>query len=382
MMKKHIWAVAYTAALLAFTVYIALDTFVITRSYDKNGGEMNTAMFNSLPNNSSESETASSDTSDNSDTSDTPDVSESSAVSDNSSSADSANSRPNKKPGGHENTSSSVSSSAAETSVPISEPEQTAPPEPTPEYSIEAIEKNEYEADYHDENIDIAMMKYRMCDTTIYCAEVTLSSAQYFKTAFAEDTYGRNIKAKTSEIAAAHNAILAINGDYYGARESGCVIRNGIAYRDNTGSSDVLCVYADGRMEIAAPYSISADDLVARGVWQAFSFGPCLVNDGNVNVTVNEEVSIAKADNQRTAVGIIDELHYLLVVTDGRTTESKGLTLYETANFMKAMGAKTAYNLDGGGSSTIVYNGVLLNNPTASGDVIAERRVSDIVYIG
>ena len=47
---------------------------------------------------------------------------------------------------------------------------------------------------------------------------------------------------------------------------------------------------------------------------------------------------------------------------------------------MQSLGVKTAYNLDGGGSSTMVFNGQLVNKPTTTGR-ISERGVSDIVYI-
>ncbi len=49
---------------------------------------------------------------------------------------------------------------------------------------------------------------------------------------------------------------------------------------------------------------------------------------------------------------------------------------------MKTLGVKTAYNLDGGGSSTMYFNGQIVNNPTSWGGSISERGVSDIVYIG
>ena len=88
------------------------------------------------------------------------------------------------------------------------------------------------------------------------------------------------------------------------------------------------------------------------------------------------------ASNPRTAIGMIEPLHYVFVVCDGRTGESEGLSLYELAQFMRALGVDTAYNLDGGGSSTMVFQGELINNPTTSGSSIKERSVSDIVYIG
>lgn len=56
-----------------------------------------------------------------------------------------------------------------------------------------------------------------------------------------------------------------------------------------------------------------------------------------------------------TAIGVIGDLHYLFVVADGRTSESEGLSLYELAQIMQKYGCITAYNLDGGGSSTLYF---------------------------
>ena len=104
--------------------------------------------------------------------------------------------------------------------------------------------------------------------------------------------------------------------------------------------------------------------------------------DGAIAGSEGEEVGKAKASNPRTAIGIIDDLHYVFVVSDGRTEESEGLSLVQLAEFLSDLGAVTAYNLDGGGSSTMVFNGEVINNPTTNGSRIQERSVSDIVYIG
>ena len=239
------------------------------------------------------------------------------------------------------------------------------------------------ETSYSDENINITLTEYSAYDTAIYAADVTVSSAVYLKTAFADDAYGKNITAATSAIAGAHDAILAVNGDYYGARETGYVIRNGVVYRsDAEPGTEVLCIYADGTMQIIDPSEVSAEELVERGVWQAFSFGPALIENGETAVSVSEEVSKAKTSNPRTAIGIIDANHYVFVVSDGRTDESEGLSLYQLAEFMKSLGVKCAYNLDGGGSSTMYFMGQVINQPTTTGSSIKERSVSDIVYIG
>lgn len=112
------------------------------------------------------------------------------------------------------------------------------------------------------------------------------------------------------------------------------------------------------------------------------SFGPALIENGTISVTEEDEVGKAMASNPRTAIGILDDLHYVFVVSDGRTEESEGLSLLELAEFMDSLGVETAYNLDGGGSSTMYFNGEVVNNPTTSGRSMKERSVSDIAYIG
>ena len=238
------------------------------------------------------------------------------------------------------------------------------------------------EDSYSDGNINVTLSEYRQNDTTIYVADVTVSSPEYLKTALAGGTYGRDITQATSDMAEDAGAVLAINGDYYGAQESGYVIRNGVLYRDKgeSGQED-LVIYSDGSMKVIDEGEVSAQELLEDGAQQTLSFGPALVEDGSISVSEGEEVGRAMASNPRTAIGMIDENHYIFVVSDGRSDESEGLSLYELAEFMQSMGAETAYNLDGGGSSTMYFNGEIVNNPTG-GRGESERKVSDIVYIG
>ena len=332
-MKRHVFTIIYSVLLAAFTLYIILDTFVISRVYDQDTTQMNTGVFNN----------------------EAPDTAEDDSIS---------------EPDVY------MYEETAATAPTVASAAATAPTVATTAKADEEI------GCYSDENISVTIEEYTYNDTRVYVADVKLNSAEYLKTAFADDAYGKNIKATTSEMAEDNDAILAINGDNYGSRESGYVIRNGIVYRDKAGSLDVLCIYADGSMEIIDPDEISTDELVERGVWQAFSFGPALIEDGSVSVSEGDEVGKAKASNPRTAVGIIDDLHYVFVVSDGRTEESEGLSLYELAGFMESLGVTTAYNLDGGGSSTMVFQGSVINNPTTTGRSVKEREVNDIVYIG
>ena len=219
----------------------------------------------------------------------------------------------------------------------------------------------------------------------VHAAEVKADST-YLKTAFAQGSYGKNVTATTSDIAESVNAILAINGDYYGAQEKGYVIRNGKLYRSTAVSGrEDLVIYKDGSFGIINESEVTAEQLIAKGAVQTLSFGPALVEGGKVSVDSDDEVGRAMASNPRTAIGIKSDGTYIFVVSDGRTDESEGLSLLQLAEFMKSLGAETAYNLDGGGSSTMVFNGNVVNTPTGGGignGSGSERKVSDIVYIG
>ena len=183
-------------------------------------------------------------------------------------------------------------------------------------------------------------------------------------------------------MASDNNAILAINGDYYGARQSGYVIRNGSLYRNSSGNRDALAIMKNGEFEFVTEGETSAETLLENGALQVFSFGPVLLEDGSISVTENDEVGMAMASNPRTAIGYLGKNHYVFVVSDGRTSESAGLSLYELASFMQSLGVVDAYNLDGGGSSTMVFKGEVINTPTTNGHSSEERAVSDILYIG
>lgn len=236
------------------------------------------------------------------------------------------------------------------------------------------------ENSYADENIQISIETVQKYDSTIYVADIQVSDPAYLKTAFANSTYGRNIKATTSEIAATQNAIFAINGDYYGFRDTGYVVRNGVAYRDTAGDGEALVIDNDGNFSVIEESQVSLASL-SSNAWQVLSFGPGLVENGQVVVDSSSEVGQAKESNPRTAIGQISELHYVVIVSDGRTTESAGLSLLQLAQEFQERGCTTAYNLDGGGSSTMVFNGAIVNNPT-DGKSAGEREVSDIVYFG
>lgn len=261
--------------------------------------------------------------------------------------------------------------------------ETTEATEDTTDDSSESAKAVITENSYQDEDMTITISTEQSADTTYYVADIQVSSVDQLKTAFANGTYGRNIKETTSSMASDNQAILAINGDYYGFRDTGYVIRNGSLYRDTAEEdTDALVIDGDGNFSIVNQSEVSAETLLEGGATQVFSFGPALVENGEVAVSSNEEVSQSMSSNPRTAISQIGENHYIVIVSDGRTDESAGLSLYQLAEIFESKGATVAYNLDGGGSSTMVFNGQVVNTPVAGvkGDSGSERSVSDIIY--
>jgi hypothetical protein len=220
---------------------------------------------------------------------------------------------------------------------------------------------------------------------TYYVADVVLGDATDLTSAFAQNQFGENITELTSAIAADHDAVFAINGDYYGFRDTGIVIRNGVIYRDSP-AREGLVFYTDGTARVYDETTTTAEQLLADGAWNTLSFGPALVENGavvdgidQVEIDTNVGNHSIQGDQPRTAVGIIDDNHLVFVVVDGRQPGySAGVSLPELADILVGLGATTAYNLDGGGSSTMVFNGSVINSPSTGG----ERATSDILYIG
>ncbi|SEA52843.1 Predicted protein [Oribacterium sp. KHPX15] len=379
-------------ALTAFTGYALLDTFVIPRSYTEGTVQQSVALntegtvevdksvFETAKGTGANAENLGKSEEDASETG-------------NSSESNIDNAY------GTENVSESNTEAASEKHHRKNRPERievssTSKAEEAVSTTIDTVSSDEVIGTYTDSVKTITLSEYRANDTSIYVADVHLlgdateldesaySASDLIQTAFADDTYGKNLKEATSVTAEENDAILAINGDFYGAQNDGYVIRNGALYRSTSGGNEDLAILADGSFEIFSENDLSAEEVLAAGAVDVLSFGPGLVENSEIAVTKDEEVGKAMASNPRTAIGILEDGHYVFVVTDGRTEESEGLTLYQLAEFMQSLGCTSAYNLDGGGSSTLYFNGEIINKPTTGGNNIKERSVSDIVYLG
>ncbi len=212
---------------------------------------------------------------------------------------------------------------------------------------------------------------------TYYVADIYLTDVTLLRSGFANNTYGIGYTEHVLAMDDEFDALLAVNGDYYGNGSSGVVIRNGQVYRSTTDGSDVCVLYSDGRIATYSGDGFDVSEAVADGAWQAWSFGPSLL-DGDGNALTSFSVNGHVSDyNPRTAIGYYEPGHYCLVVVDGRDTGySKGVTLTELASLMQGLGCTSAYNLDGGESSEMTFDDAYVNQPANGG-----RAVSDCIYL-
>ena len=231
------------------------------------------------------------------------------------------------------------------------------------------------ENSYTSPDISITVNEVNEENLTYYVADIYVRDITCFQTALAGDTYGSGFRDSIEDMAVLNNALLAVNGDYYGNTTEGVVIRNGVIYRANPTDCDVCVLYYDGSMKVMPGSSFSVEAAVEDGAWQAWTFGPALLDAGGNPITAFASTSRITNANPRTAIGYYEPGHYCLVVVDGRG-ESSGISLPRLSRLFDTLGCIAAYNLDGGNSSIMVWGNEVINNPSGGG-----RESSDALLI-
>lgn len=238
---------------------------------------------------------------------------------------------------------------------------------------------------YQDETITVKCRRERITisDKTVTAnfAEITIAHPTQLRTAFAGGSYGTSKREYASKIAASNNAVVAINADFYNYRADGIIIRQGTIYRKKPLGIDTLFIDSDGNFIIIEDFEVINSDFIRENnIHQSMAFGPVLVKDGKaIKKSINyNSISCGQyVDNPRTAIGQLGELHYLICTVDGRSAGgSIGCTTNELADIMAEKGCIVAYNLDGGQSSTMIFNNEVYNAVSNGG----ERKLCDIIY--
>ncbi len=227
---------------------------------------------------------------------------------------------------------------------------------------------------YKSANISVEVTKMYDGVNTVYVEDIYITDIKYLRSAFAKDTFGRSVTERTLTMAENNEAVAAINGDSYGLGYSSAVIRNGVLYRD-AAYDDILVLYNDGTMKVIPESTFSGETEMANGAWQAWSFGPGLL-DENGNAMTNI-YSVVAETNPRAAIGYYEPGHYCFVVVDGRQSGySQGMTMDELSALFAQLGCKLAYNLDGGATAEMTFMDATVNRPSGGG-----RETSDIILI-
>ena len=211
-----------------------------------------------------------------------------------------------------------------------------------------------------------------------YVADIYIKDISCFSSYVENDSYESYVTTPALELAELAGAILSINGDYCNAQnEKGLFVRNGVVYQqEQLPRCDIAVLYTDGSLETYAPGEYTAEGILERQPWQLWKFGPELLDaDGQPLGSFNTSSAI-EAANPRSALGYYEPGHYRFVVSEGRLRDGGyGLTMAELAQIFSDLGCKRAYNLDGGDSACMVFNGQVCN--VRSG----QRELGDILLI-
>ncbi len=188
----------------------------------------------------------------------------------------------------------------------------------------------------------------------------------------------------TSTIAQRYGAVAAINAgglvdkNWTGVGEPyGVIIHNGnIIYNDTQlGERVEIIGFRDNGMLVVGKYTLEV--LKEMSVNEAITFGPTLILNGKPAITGNNDGGWGIAP--RTAIGQTIDGVVLLLVIDGRSvTSGFGATLRDVQDILLENGAYNAANLDGGSSTTMYYNGKVINEPS---DSLGERSVPSIFMV-
>lgn len=240
------------------------------------------------------------------------------------------------------------------------------------------------ETEYEDESIHVTVEHQTVKKVKCSIVHIKIADPSQIRTAMSMDSYDNRTYAKAAAMAKQKNAIVAVNGDFFKYfYKIGYVVRQGEFYRDAlNGERDVLII--DDHGDFHAVRNAKSEDMKAflenefpadRKVINTFTLGPVLVENGEVQKITTREFQY-RYKMQRVAIVQLGELEYAIVECDGKADASSGMKMADFAEYIKSLfpDAILAYNLDGGGSTNVIFNNERIHrNPDA-------RKICDILY--
>lgn len=278
----------------------------------------------------------------------------------------------------------------APTPSPTPEPTPSPTPEPTPSPTPDPYFPDEEEMTvdlddgywlYRSPSLYVEVNRYANdVPQTYFVAEVRMKDTETERGGFSRPDRPGGKSIELYKIAQYYKAVIAVNGDFldhHPEDPKGVIIRDGEVFVDDD-ENQTLAFYPDGTMRVFEAGETTADQLLADGVKNAFSFGPAFIKDGEIQPGLMDlRLSSPKP---RTAVGMIEPYHFILVQVEGRSKRSDGMTYEEMADLFASYGCQVAYNLDGGQSATITFMGENINE--YQGSLTGQRPVPDALMFG
>lgn len=237
---------------------------------------------------------------------------------------------------------------------------------------------------YEDASLSVKMEKRDIDGVRYDIAWIKVASPTQLRTAIAGQP-NEVIAEKPGRMARRVNAVVAINGDFYVQRKDGLIYRQGQAFRYIINpEKDILVIDDLGDLHVFLGGEAQSAELVTflqsgRTIVNAFTFGPAIVKDGLAlpmpDTYQTRFDSAVRAP--RTVIAQVGPLEYVFVEAEGRNAISKGVTTDQMAEFMVTLGVQTAYCMDGGNSSIMLFGGKYYDSNYAA----SEREQSDIIYV-
>ena len=255
------------------------------------------------------------------------------------------------------------------------------------------ISDTEYQDDTIHVTVHSASRKPKSSESSITCrwAIIEIAHPSQLRTTISMENYNDPTQASAIDMATKANAIVACNSDFIKYTYNiGYVVRQGVLYRNKAdGLRDVLIIDDHGDFEVVqkateADMDAKTQEMEAQGrqIINAFSFGPLLVKDGEVQELSANSFESDRVEcflpTQRMAIAQLDTLKYAIISIDGGVVNGSGMNgmnLKELANYIVSLfpECKIAYNLDGGASTRLVFLGKKIN-------VGPSRKISDMIY--
>jgi len=235
---------------------------------------------------------------------------------------------------------------------------------------------------YSDDSITVKLETREQDGVVWRIAYVDIKDASQFRTGIAGTKVTSNRTALPSAMAEKYNAVIAISGDYYAndPAKTTYEYRMGQKIRNKRNrKKDILIIDTNGDFHLfvkSDEKEMKAFDASDLEILHAYTFGPALVKDGSMLELDTKYGYNPNGREPRMALGQLDTLSYVLVLAEGRTQNSQGVTHQELADFMFELGCLHAFNLDGGNTATMVFNGQYYQQKTVKN----ERPQSDIIY--